>query len=400
MRNLKWSNGSEITEEQIYAWINRLRNSEARHIQLFKLSEKVSYSNISKILKIDFPFPVDSAVLHELSLADAGLFPDEYETAGWTVTAGPYYVEKWDFEQNKLILTANKFSPFYNENMPQRAELFRILKSGDRQHLFANIAVDVIALGAPVSPKTTAAVIANAPASFESHPMAISFFYFNKSNKMAQSKNNRELFSYIISSLRDKISQLAIDPTKPQAEQQLIPEGFQGRLQNYSASFNKVNKNFTNKNVKTWSLRLLPIFKDMDILTSAMISEFSKHGIQLILDFTNDTGPSDKYFASFTSFLGNQLDATGSWSFLAAPKTGLLHEWYETYKTAYDLVYKNTNLKSREELLYQLHKTILDEFLAVPLMIGRQKYLLSQRVDVDRWNTFDARLRIYEIRWK
>ena len=62
-------------------------------------------------------------------------------------------------------------------------------------------------------------------------------------------------------------------------------------------------------------------------------------------------------------------------------------------------MYDTNNMLIKDENLIKLHKKILESYIAVPVMIGKQKYFLSDQINVSRWNRFDSRLRIYEIRW-
>jgi hypothetical protein len=110
----KWSDGTPVTPAEILAWIESLRTGSNRHIKYLKLADKVTFLEAERILKIRFPIEMDATILHELSLADSGLFPTNYKTVGWSKTVGPYFVASCNYAERALLLSANKLSPLFN----------------------------------------------------------------------------------------------------------------------------------------------------------------------------------------------------------------------------------------------------------------------------------------------
>ncbi len=394
IRQLRWSDGSEVTNQEIQNWLDSLVNSSQRHIKFLKLAEKITYDKDSRVVKMRFPFAMDKTILHELSLADASLVPN-FREMGWLKTVGPYYVEKWDFDHNILILRANIYSPFYSKLMPQKATLFRLINKEDRNELFKSINVDIAPLVAPASPKVTAQVLPQAPQIFTSHPISIVYFVFNSKNPDAKNFANRKMFASIIGGIRSQISGLFRNHLPANAETQMIPVGFRGRLSEFDLGFE-----LPEKHAKKISIKFPSVFRDFDGLMSELEKSFSERGVKTEFEFSDAPEFSDHQFARATVFLGNQLDASGTWAFLSGPPNGPLSPWIAEYKAAYDQVFHSNDLSNRQKKLDNLHKEILEKALAVPLMIGSQRYILSSRLDASRWNQFDSRLRLYELRWK
>lgn len=394
LRNLCWSDGSKVTDRQIVKWMQNLANKDKRHIQFLKHAQDISYDEKSRVLRIKFPFETDKTILHELSLADAGLFPDEYEVNGWSKTVGPYSVEKWDFKQNILRLKLNNFSPLVNETSPVEAELFRLTDPSQRKEVFRNLQADVVPMSATYNPKSFAEVLPNAPQIFEGFPTAISYFVLNHDCPDALQMKNREIFAEVVSSFKGKIQDTTREMSTLSPEDQMIPNGFNGRIESL-----KISTKSGDTEMKKIFIMMPTAFKEMDSFVSALQFEFSKRDVNLEIDFADDSDLSPKHFAKLTSFIGNQLDATGSWAFLANPQTGILKKWYNLYEEDYKNVYNLKNISKKDENLKRLHSKVLNTKIAIPVMIGSQKYLISNRVNVDAWNKFDSRLRIYLIKW-
>ncbi len=395
IRKLQWSDGAEVTAQEILAWIESLRSANKRHIRFLKLANEINFDEQTRQLKIHFPFKMDMTILHELSLADSGLIPNSFAERGWGKTIGPYSVAEWT--GNTLKLVANKFSPLYRAEMPQSATLMKLADPSRRGEIFKTIDLDIVALSATSNPKAASLVLPNAPQTWKSHPMTISFFHFNINNTFAQDFANRNEFASIVSEFRSQVPELtkAVLPSMP--ETQLVPDGFSGRLASVKSSARNPQGHL--KHIK---IKLDSIYKESVALFEGLKVTFKNHGIDIEF-IVSDKGvlafESDE-FAGIYAFLGNQLDASGTWSFLAGPPNGPLSPWLNEYKSSYDRIFHSNDVNNRQQNLKLLHQEILEKKIAVPLMVGSQRYLLSNRVDASRWNQFDSRLRIYDLQWK
>jgi MarR-like DNA-binding transcriptional regulator SgrR of sgrS sRNA len=395
IRQLQWSDGSQVTAQEVLTWIESLRSSSKRHIRFLKLADKVDFDEHSKQLKIHFPFKMDTMILHELSLADSGLLPTAFIEKGWGKTIGPYSVEEWTGSTLKLV--ANKFSPLYRPEMPQKAVLTKLADPRQRAQIFKSIDLDIVPLSATSNPKNASLVLPNAPQIWTSHPMAISFFYFNSKSKLAQNLANRNEFAAIVSEFRPQVLELTKEVLPCVPETQLVPDGFSGRLDSVHSPSQAARGDL--KHIK---IKLDNVHKESGALLDGLKATFKNHGIDLEFNFS-DKGAlafeSDE-FAGVYGFLGNQLDASGSWAFLAGPPNGPLSPWMHEYKPIYDKIFHSNDIKDRQKNLKILHQEVLEKVIAVPLMVGSQRYLLSEKIDASRWNQFDSRLRIYDLQWK
>lgn len=393
--HLKWSDGSDIVENEILNWLNGLTSTSKRHIQFLKLAEEIKYDSSSRTITMRFPFKVDQTILHELSLADASLLPSDYKTKGWAKTTGPYRVEKWDSSSKQLMLVANPNSRLFKEAMPKQVVLAQLQDVQDRDKIFQSIFFDVVPLNATTGPRRSRDILQRAPQVFEAFPTSIIFFHFNPQNKDAKALSNRLLFSSIIQRFRNRIEQLTEGASPFLPETQLIPDGFDGRLDTSPNIVTPSETTLTHVTVK-----LSPSFLDFEPLMQGLVDEFSRAGINLELKYSLSPDFDGTEFASIYNFIGNQQDSTGTWSFLADKEQGLLRGWFSAYQNCFRNVFAASDLINREHYLKQLHERILLDALAVPLMVGKQRYLLSKRIDSSRWNKFDARMRFYELRWK
>ena len=394
IRELHWSDGSPITDEDFINWLENLRSSHKRHIRFLRLADKISFDKGDRILKIRFPFKMDSTLLHELSLADSGLIPDNYKLEGWKKTVGPYSVETWDGVS--LILKANKNSPLFSNEMPQKASLFKLQDPTTRSQLFRNIPVDIVPVSATSNPKAVSEMLPNAPQIWSSHPMSISFFVFNKKNRLSHKIETRLQIGEIFHELRQKIANSSqVLPLLP--ESQLIPYGFSGRFDAIETK-KRVHLDLPEE----LELELFSSFRDFPSFLEAIKSEFKKYNVEIKFSFTDKSTLQfqNNEIGGIYGFLGNQMDATGTWSFLIGPPAGPLSPWLELFKSEYESVFDNSRLESRKDNIVLLHKKVLDSYCAIPLVVGPQRYLLSAGIDASRLNQLDSRLRIYELRWK
>lgn len=397
LRKATWSDGSEVTESEIIEWINGLRNENKRHIKYLRLATTVNYDHKSRNLSIQFPFPVDSSLLHELSLADSGLLPTDFRISGWGKTSGPYSVKLWDKRRNILTLVANPYSSLFDAKMPQTLNLWWLSDHNKRDQLFKSVKVDVVMVPSITSLPKTNELIANAPQVFSSYPTTIGSFYFNHSNLDAVPLENRKKFAFVIADMRKIIdTSLAGQIGTHQSADQLIPEGFSGRLPT-SPVVEVSPKGDALSRIK---LRMPTAFSQWNNFEAELIKLFKTHGITVELEFEDFKALDNEVFASLYFFQGNQANASGSWSFLVSEPHGKLSSWLPYFEDKYEAAFDFRSLDSQFENFQKLHWEVLESAFAVPVMVGQVRYLMSDRVDFSKWNKFDSRMRFYQLSWK
>ncbi len=398
IRNLSWSDGSEVSKFEIETWITQLQKKNSRHIQFLKTADSVSYDPESRELRIHFPTPDPGMVLHELSLADAGLFPTDYRLKGWKRVIGPYSVANWDKSSNQLFLSANKYSPLYSPDMPQFLELREMTDINLRKHYFKSIDVDLIPLGALADIDRVKDLLPNAPQIYLCHPTMILFFAFNKSNQMTSDPLARTEFARIIESVRSNFDTSSEFQSTLKIETQMIPEGFNGRLNPYNEKQPNESSVLKGKNLK---LRLTSAFRNKNSILENLKTSFAKSDISLDIHFSDSYLDPDKDdFAFLSAFVGNQLDPSGSWSFLLYSPQGVLFPWLPKLDSRFSDFSNSPSNFGKPAYFLDLHQEILSKHIAVPFLVGSQRYLLSERVDASLWNRFDSRARFYDLRMK
>lgn len=390
LRSLYWSDGSKVLESEIKFWIDSLRSEEKRHIKILKHALSVVYEEEERLLKLHFPFPVGNEVIHEFSLADAGFFPKDFKSHGWGKTIGPYVVTEWSSERLNLRLKANPYSPLFRKEMPDSVELFLLNDLKERALLFSRIPVDVLPVSPLAAPSVVNEVIKNVPRIYECHPSQILFFYFNFGSNEARSIEVRNLFTYAIKKAQE--NNRLHQSYSYSAESQMIPEGFQGRLP--SVHFGYEPSVGLLKKIK---VNILNSFKEFGPLLDNLKNAFSEMGIVVEFTFSNSPNFNQGEIAAAYMFVGNPLDSSGSWSFLTGAPHGVLSPWVSEFKNEYERAFKHGSIESRKDQLLLLHQKVLEQKLAVPFLIGKQRYFLSDRVNAERWNAFDSRLRLYDL---
>ena len=396
LRNLRWSDNSSITKFEIEEWLNNLKSKQSRHIQFLKTADEIEYDENSRELKIHFPTTGNEAVLHELSLADASLYPSDYAQNGWKKTVGPYSVKSWSKGENKLILEANPNSPLYNKNMPQVVEAGSLIESDDMSRLFSKSHFDLVPLNAMSDSKTTSELIAGAPQIYNCHPTTLLYFNLNKANKLTDNLEARRAFAEIIQLIQNDYSIYHEPNSALKIENQMIPEGFQGRTAKRSQLKVKTNGALSNTKLR---INLLPFLQKNQKLISVITEAFHKSGVNLEIQYSKSLALGDS-FGGMTTFVGNQLDPSGSWSFLLYSAHRSLHPWLPNLEYSLRSPPVGLSQDDRQKFYLRLHEQVLNNYFVVPFLMGEERYLFSDRVDASGWNRFDARVRFYELKMK
>ena len=395
LRELRWSDGSVVSSFEITKWIEAIASRDSRHLKFLKLIAEVKFDENSRNLEMFFSAPVDSGILHELSLADAALFPTDFKTRGWNKTIGPYMVEAWDAAIPELKLVANKYSPLYSESMPLRATLFFVKDISQREKLFTEYHADIVPHTATGDPNLAKAFRKTADQEYVGHPTHIAFFFFNRGNELAKDLDSRVAFGKVIHEFQDAIKEEISVKYGWNIESQMVPQGFHGRLSEQKE--NPIAGEVLQHLAKSLTVTLPENYRAFPDFCDQLQKAFSRHGIALRIEFQTSISADSRIFAQVYTFVGNQLDASGSWAFLTSDG-GALKPWLSEFQNLHDGVFSSLKRSDQEQATLELHKAVLAKVIAVPLTVSSIRYFLSDSVDIGRWNKFDARLRIYEIR--
>jgi hypothetical protein len=176
----------------------------------------------------------------------------------------------------------------------------------------------------------------------------------------------------------------------------MIPNGFNGRLDNFNG-FSQIQGRESLKGLKAAKIRFPTSLEFFPKLLAAFQDAFLMVGVQLEIVLSDEKNrPSDE-LANCFGFVGNQLDPSGSWSFLLNPPLGPLSQWLSEVKSEFEAVYAAQNKIDSISQSKLLHSKLLSEAYVIPFMIGKHRYFFSKRIDDSRWNPFDSRMRLYQL---
>ena len=389
---LQWSDGTPITEEHIIANFKRFQTSHTRHLFYLKKLRSIEFDRSTRRLNLTFKVTTNSGLLHELSLADATILHPHNLTIGWEVTSGPYSVRSYDAQKRELILVKNNKCPLVEDGAPEIVRLFDLDKK-DWSKAFGEIPVDVMTAPLLRYRQETATLEQKAPSVVRGYPTYIYFFGFNDTHPDAQREEVRREFA----SLVQMVFESAELPPGLKYENQFIPLGFEGRLEDYRT------REIPIKVLRGKSLVLSghAFFKNIPFL-DRLAETASRYGVTIRYHFyensreANDLSDHEKVFATFGVFKGNQRDAAGSWRFLFSDK---LSTFYKNAEIFFDRI-QTADEGTRKTLLEQLHREVLQKTYGVPFLNEAEAYYMNADLDVSRWNSFDMRMRLYDVRWK
>jgi hypothetical protein len=230
----------------------------------------------------------------------------------------------------------------------------------------------------------------------EAHPSSIIFIYFNFSNPKTHDKKFRMKIADIFSKIRPKIKSIIPGNFPLFAESQMVPDGFSGRLEK------TVNTSSQEKPIEIGhvKIRFPNGLKQFSELLSLVHESFAEEGVEFEAIFDDSPELGEDEVARFYGFVGNQLDSSGSWSFLFGPPKGQMSLWLPEVIDEFNRLFQANSREERLIASKAFHQKILSNAYVVPLLIGRHRYFLSKRIDANLWNNFDLRLRLYLLRWK
>ncbi len=395
IRKMKWSNGEDVTAVEVENWISNLLNKNFRHLKYLKNVESFFFQKETMLLKLNFKDEVSTEILHELSLSDASLY---VTPLNWTKTSGPYSVKNSDMDKMEIVLKKNEYSPLAVSNMPEsinmsRPSIEKIIEMAQSK------STDIIPVSSIVRKSVYEQIKFKNSEFFSSSANQVHYFIINKNCDLSKNSNLRAIFNEGIINFQKEIDIESKSDRRLYIENQLIPYGFHGRVDDYISS-SRDDISIGNK-IKI-NISIFTYLKDYPELIELLVNEFKKKNILVNFIYSDRPFESDSndVFAVMNSFLGNQMDVSGSWEFLLGSEKSPLGQWRYLVQKEYDEAFKATGKIEREKAFQALHKKVLDENIAIPLFVGSQKYYVSDRIDVSAWSKLDARMRFYLIKMK
>ncbi len=392
---LKWSDGSDITSEQIRSHFEILKHRPSRHLLNLKNLDRVKYDPTKNTLHFHFKKITNVSLLHELSLADAVLIDHTNKTPNWKVTSGHYSVEDYNPGAKTLDLRINPNCPGFQSDSPARVQLFDVTPSNDTSKLFSDVETDIYSINdLPLSPERKALIL-RAPQHLLGQPSLLFFWKFNPTHPLVGDLNaRRELADIIAQSFKglrigDEVSYYA----------QLVPPGYQGTVPKFEFPRAKTSA----LKGKRIFLRFRPAFQYLTREIEKLKALAKERSIDLKLAFdaftANEVADASE-FARVQGFKGNQKDSIGSWSFLYTKDKGDLSPFLTQAKSLIDKALVAESENNKVAALSDLHRFSLENAFAVPFVVYKEHIMTSNRVDLGYWNRFDLRLRFYDVRWK
>ena len=387
-KSLKWSDGSPIMVSEIVEHLRDLGSGTHRHLSAMRSMDKINVVD-ERTIVLTFRNKMSEILLHELSLADAVLYKkDSIGRPIWNVTSGPYFVSGYKSNEN-LVLEANTNSVIYNKYSPQRVEMIPLVSNKGTLSLGES---DVATVPSPIFSESSQQLIESAPKIKQGAASSIYFFGFNESHPLTRSLKGRQELRNLLQSAFASLSL----PQGLSFESQMIPKAYDGRLEHAE----ELKSNFKVEKLagKTVTLVVTKSFRNLGSAAIDKLNEtFKKNNVKLDLKEMGyfEPNPKNDHLARLVIFSGNQSDASGSWNFHLV-KGGALMPFIEEIKSKF---FKDPENKNSKKVYLELHKHVLDNAYLIPFLAEQTYTVHSERVNLDRWNPFDMRMRFYEVRW-
>ena len=384
---LKWSNAEPIELEAIAQLIKQLATQSSRHVTVLKQLKNISVNQKANTVTLHFDNSPGSALLHELSLADSVLVKTGIEEP-FTVTSGPYFWNSFGSLEQQVELKRNRHYMHFDSASPATVALQSVSKDSVVD-LIEDGKLDLI--GAPSPPfadwisearqRTTEVVGA---------PTVIYFLSFEENHPLHSDLSARLA---IADWARTAVNSMQL-PDSLKAEDQMIPEGYPGRV--LATSMEISNEDTRLRYNLPLEIDLPAGFKQADPIISRFTETARQRKLPIELTYQAYTSnPNSNALARMVIFSGNQKDPIGNWSFLFKGNKAPLRP----FNTAFTKFEKYLgNEKERNEVLLQLHQEVLENAYAIPLFVEGVAYFTSKRLNLERWNRFDMRYRFYDAR--
>ncbi len=389
--NSKWSDGNPITCEDVRWNLQKIKDSPTRHASILKNLETIECDQSNSKVVLNFSVPANESLLHELSLADSGIKHKSNLMEGWKVTSGPYFVTEYSSEKRILKLQANKFSSLITDKSPKSVVFHHIGKEVDFGEIFTKSKLDLFLINGELFINKVKPLEQAAPMMLSSAPNCIHYLYFNSKNK---DSNNFKIREYFAHSFNEVLSQLS-SPKYLTRIKSLIPPGYVGAIK---SDINFANNEAPKELLKSkFKILVGKEYTDIsDYLNQIKDKLDSQFNLKIEYIFANESDDDD-CFGRIQSFVGNQRDPLGSWNFLYGSENGKLAMFKDNVSSLLEKVGSIDNEEQKRQILEEIHFKTLKNVYAIPLWITQSATFYSKRVNLTKWNTFDMRLRIYDV---
>lgn len=379
--DLKWSDGSSISREDWDFFWRRLQNSKARHHVLLKYLKEWKWSSNDQVL-LEFWKPIDSeSLMQELSLADSAFVSQRNVDGDWTVTSGPYFIERFSFSQKRGALKKSQYHFLAQQrvNAPDQVEIIDDWREAD-----------VVLLNTPATNTKLPEIEALLSSKIDSSFSSILYVCWNSQNAVSSDVELRRQFANWVLSVQEKWTLQKDFHT----ENQMIPLGYSGRLK----AVRKSEKSSLDRlRGKRLTIGVWKSVFGVDSIWKTLSEEASKASFELQvkpLEFGQRDPSVDLVFSSFR---GNQKTSVGSWAFLMSDELSDLMREDNGIEALWGKFLNASGSAAREAALEEFHEAVLKEGYFVPLASTFSRLYFSQRFSAKRVNPFDLRLRFLDL---
>ena len=393
--NLEWSDGTPITAKDIAQHFEDLLQEPSRHLTMLRTVKRIETDGRHNI-KFHFCHPTHAeSILHELSLADSALIHPSNRHKDWSIVSGPYRVTAYDRPQKLLRLDANPKSALYSPDAPQVVHL-RALKNPPTEFNEVFLSQHFDLYRRPMFPFAAdlRQIQANAPQTFVGSKTMSYFFAFNPEHPEVRSTQIRIGLKEFFRAVFDNLA----FPDQIEHETQMIPAGYGGRITSSFPSSEGVGSIIG----KRIDVVMDPILRELAGVDSRVDECNRKFGTDVHFRYT-EFWPRPKLtrsdLAYFSTLQGNQKDPAGTWSFLFSMPEGDLALFRNDVKREFDALTSSVDEQNYRWAAHALHERVLREAFAIPFAVEASAYLHSKRINIQRFNPFDMRMRFYQIRW-
>jgi len=388
---LKWSNGTDLTGQQIKSSFESLKIKGSRHSVYFKKINKINYNKLEHSLSFEFREKINFNFLHELSLADSSIVSRQNLKGDWSVTSGPFFLIEKD---KQVILSKNKnFENIFESKNRYADEVFLIdyFEDAEISRLLKKNENFIFPVQSFSLRQQFLEYKKLSKQVYCGEKNVIYFFEFLKLNSISKSINLRNEIRQI---LQDSFQKALMNNDEINYFEQLIPKGFKGHIDSYK--YKKIkNKAKIKRTIQIEMPTLMRGIPDLE----KHISEHSKMSNLNVKIKYQDAYPEfdKKSLMRINMFKGNQSDQLASWNFLFSKNIGPLHLFADKVS---GLFKKITNSRDKNKVLLRLHKQVLNNVMSVPVFIEANCIYSGSELDFHKINPFDMRLRFYDVQFK
>lgn len=381
-RDLRWSNGQPITVHDILDHFGSLVKEPSLHLVHLKSVVKITGDGDNKI-RFQFVGPVGGAFLRELTIADANLVHPNNLLGDWSVVSGPFFVESKT--SNLIVLRRNHYYPATIIDYPETVNLKRI---DDEDQLFSNEMIDLAPVSIYPFNKKWEGVLARAPKQVVGPANTLFLFSFLSPN-YKQEKDLRSEFTFLAQTAMKRLA----NPQSIIADFQFAAVESQDHLDTVP-----VQENIRINLLRGRTLKIaIPVDPErIGIVLNSLKEVFGSESVQLefiVKPVGEETG-WEKIFANLSVYKVDQKDPLSNWSFYM---NYYFKSYPDEFKSLFSKVRNSPDKMSESEILQELNLYAIKNFIAVPLFWTRTRMVHSDRIHLNRWNTFDLSMRFYEI---